>query len=216
MPNVAVRRRRRAPAIGLRSVGRHQQRAQAAEAVGGDEAERHQFGQRLLDLGAQQAGAVDQLVEERGAVLRECDREPACARWLGLDAVVLDRQRAPTARRGGARSSVIGVVRTGAAPALAAVRPRRCAAAAAPRRHARRGSDRRARPARSRRAAPAGSRSPRRRPAPRSLRAGRPPRRARPALPSARRRSTRCQPSRKRRKSRAATGSISARSRLTV
>ena len=57
--------------------------------------------------------------------------------------------------------------------------PLPCAAAAAPRRYGRRGSGRRARPARSRRAAPAGSRSPRRRPAPRSLRAGRRPHRAR-------------------------------------
>ena len=57
--------------------------------------------------------------------------------------------------------------------------------------------------------------SPRRRPAPRSLRAARRRRRARPALPCAHRPATRCQANRKRRKSRAATGSISARSRLT-
>ena len=47
---------------------RHQQRAQAGEAVGRDEAERDQLGQRLLDMRAQQAAMLDQLVEERGAV----------------------------------------------------------------------------------------------------------------------------------------------------
>ena len=50
-------------------LGRHEQRAQPAEAVRGHEAERDQLGQRLFDLGAQQAGALDQLVEERRAVL---------------------------------------------------------------------------------------------------------------------------------------------------
>ena len=47
---------------------RHQERAQAGEAVGGDEAQRHQLGQRLLELGAQQAAMLQQLVEEGGAV----------------------------------------------------------------------------------------------------------------------------------------------------
>ena len=64
-----LRRRRRPPAPGLAAVGRHEQRAQAAEAVRGHEAERDQLGERLLDLGAQQAGALDQLVEERRALL---------------------------------------------------------------------------------------------------------------------------------------------------
>ena len=41
---------------------------QAGEAVGGDEAQRHQLGQRLLELGAQQAAMLQQLVEEGGAV----------------------------------------------------------------------------------------------------------------------------------------------------
>ena len=70
MPNSAVRRRRRPPAIGLRSSDGTSSARKPAEAVGGHEAERDQLGQRLLDLGAQQAGAVDQLVEERRAVLR--------------------------------------------------------------------------------------------------------------------------------------------------
>ena len=44
--------------------GWHQERAQAAEAIGIHQAERNQFGQRLLDLGAQQAGAFHELLEE--------------------------------------------------------------------------------------------------------------------------------------------------------
>ena len=55
-----------APPAGARlaPVGWHEQRAQAAEAVRRHEAQRHQLGERLLDLGAQQATAFDQLVEE--------------------------------------------------------------------------------------------------------------------------------------------------------
>jgi hypothetical protein len=39
-----------------------QQRAQSGETVGGHYAERHQFGQRFLDLRPQQAGAVDDFI----------------------------------------------------------------------------------------------------------------------------------------------------------
>ena len=49
---------------GFSLTGWHQQRAQAAEAVGAHEPERDQFGQRLLHLSAQQAGAFYQLVEK--------------------------------------------------------------------------------------------------------------------------------------------------------
>ena len=165
-----------------RLLGRHEQRAQAGEAVGSDEAERDQLGQRLLDLRAQQAGAFDQLVEERGAVLADESATPPARGGLGVTASSAGDSDAQSGawRRA---SRVIGVVRTG--EARRSPFGRRCAAAAAPRRCGRRGTDRRARPARSRRGAPAGSRSPRRRPAPRSLRAGRRPRRARPAPPCA-------------------------------
>ena len=47
---------------------RHQQCAQAVEAIGRDQAQRHQLGQRLLELRSQQAALLQQLVEERGAV----------------------------------------------------------------------------------------------------------------------------------------------------
>ncbi len=43
---------------------RGQQRAQPGKAVRRDEAERHERGQRLLDLRAQKAAALPQLVEE--------------------------------------------------------------------------------------------------------------------------------------------------------
>ena len=104
----------------LAPVGRHEQRAQAAETVGGDEAERHQLGQRLFDLRRQQAAALDQLVEE--------------GRALGADAFgdgLRARARLRRRRRGGESaaqsgawrraSSVIGVLRTGADAALAAL-----------------------------------------------------------------------------------------------
>ena len=60
------------PALRSRALARrHQQGAQAGETVGVDQAERDQFGQCVLKLGAQQAGAVDEFVEERGAVFTQ-------------------------------------------------------------------------------------------------------------------------------------------------
>ena len=53
MPNSAMRRRRRPAGAGLAPLGGHQQRAQAGEAVGVDEPERHQLGERLLGLRGQ-------------------------------------------------------------------------------------------------------------------------------------------------------------------
>ena len=49
-------------------VGRHHQRAQAGERIAGDEAVRDQFGQRLLDLRAQQPGVMLQVGKEARAV----------------------------------------------------------------------------------------------------------------------------------------------------
>ena len=61
-----------AAATGSRSLaGRHQQGAQAGEAVGVHAALGHEFGQGVFQLGLQQARAVEQFVEERGAVLRQ-------------------------------------------------------------------------------------------------------------------------------------------------
>ena len=69
---------------GLAALGRHEQRAQAAEAVRGHEAERDQLGERLFDLGAQQAGALDQLVEERRALLPHAvDNRLRAGAWPG-------------------------------------------------------------------------------------------------------------------------------------
>ena len=58
--------RRAAPPSGG---GFAQQSAQPGKAVRSDDAERHQLAEGLLDLRTQQAGAFDQLVEERCAVL---------------------------------------------------------------------------------------------------------------------------------------------------
>ena len=116
MPNSARRWRRRA-AEGLALLGRREQRAQSGEAVGGHDAERHQFGQRFLDLRAQQAGAVDDLVVERCAVLPQVvDRPVARARSAFTGCVGgagATRFQSGAVRRG---SSATGVVRIG--PAL--------------------------------------------------------------------------------------------------
>ena len=115
MPNVAVRRRRRPPASGRRSPDGTSSARKPAEAVGAHEAERDQFRQRLLDLRAQQAGAVDELVEERRAVLANMSRPPPARGLLGWTCVRVggdsDVQCAACRRA----SSVIGVVRTGSA-----------------------------------------------------------------------------------------------------
>ena len=78
-------------------VGRHQEGAQPGEAVRGDEAKRHQFAERLFDLRPQQPAALDQLVEERGALLADHrhDRLGARAR---LGRVRGRRQHAPQRR----------------------------------------------------------------------------------------------------------------------
>ena len=77
---------------GATTLGRHEQRAQAAEAVRIHEAECDQFGERLFDLGTQQPGAFDQL----GGGAQNGGAEPcaaaegedvAGARALGLDRV---------------------------------------------------------------------------------------------------------------------------------
>ena len=73
---------------------RHQQRAQAVEAVGRDQPERDQFRQGLLELGAQQAAVLQQLVEERGAVGRHEIDDGLSAR-AGVRRLGRHRQRAP-------------------------------------------------------------------------------------------------------------------------
>ena len=128
MPNSA-RRRRAAAAEGLALFRRREQRAQSGEAVRGRRAERDQLGERFLDLGAQQAGAVDDLVVERRAVLPQIARRPS-ARARSTSTGVR-----PATRR--------DAMSTAAACAAAAARPAWC------------GSDRRAAspPARRRRQA---------------------------------------------------------------
>ena len=61
-------------------IRRHEQRAQAAEAVGVDEAQRHELGERLFDLRGQHARALDDLIEERSAV-RLDDFDDVRAPW---------------------------------------------------------------------------------------------------------------------------------------
>ena len=58
----------------------HEQRAQAGEAVGVDDAERNEFRERLLELRRQQAGRADQFIEERGAVAADRVRDHLRAR----------------------------------------------------------------------------------------------------------------------------------------
>ena len=48
----------------LAPLGRHEQRPQAAKAVGPHQSQGNQLGERILNLGAQQTGPVDQLLEE--------------------------------------------------------------------------------------------------------------------------------------------------------
>ena len=82
----------------LALAGGNQQRPQPGETVGGRQTQRHQFGQRLLDLGAQQPGAGDQFIEERRAMLADesgdrLRRRGSSSRRLG----VLDKR--PPKRR---------------------------------------------------------------------------------------------------------------------
>src|SRR5215212_3842853 len=51
--------------------GRHQQCPQSGKAVRRDEPERHQFGERLFELAAQQPDPGGELVEERRAILAD-------------------------------------------------------------------------------------------------------------------------------------------------
>src|SRR5919109_3305291 len=55
----------------LAQARRHEQRAQAAEAVRGHHAEGHELGERVFDLRPQEAGTRDQVIEEGGAVLAD-------------------------------------------------------------------------------------------------------------------------------------------------
>jgi hypothetical protein len=55
--------------------GGNQQGPQARIAVAAHAAARHQLGQRILELGAQQAGAVRDLVEKGGYIIRVSDRD---------------------------------------------------------------------------------------------------------------------------------------------
>ncbi len=120
----AARRRRVPPRLALGE--RHQERTQAGEAVGGDEAQRDQLGQRLFELRAQQAAVPRSSSSKKEAPLRgnEIDdslrarARPAPALAGGAIAV-----HSAAWRRG---SRVIGVVRTGASAvaAVAALRGR--------------------------------------------------------------------------------------------
>ncbi len=66
------------------TVGGNEQRAQTGEAVGGDDAQRDQLGERLLDLRAELPGTIDELVEERRAVLADVVGQRSRARPAGL------------------------------------------------------------------------------------------------------------------------------------
>src|SRR5262249_26743923 len=69
-----------APERGAALLRRHEQRAEAGEAVARDEADGDELGQCLLDFGPQEAGPVDHLVEEGGAVAADEVEEAAAAR----------------------------------------------------------------------------------------------------------------------------------------
>lgn len=87
----------RAPPPASPLLGGDEKRAQPREAVGGDEAERDQLGERLLDLRRQEPRRLHQLVEEGGAVLadRGEDRLGAAARFHVFGA---RRERGPVLR----------------------------------------------------------------------------------------------------------------------
>ncbi len=114
MPNVSVRRRRVAAGEGLRrsdgtsSARRPPKLSEVTRPSATSSAE------RLLDLRAQQAGRLDQLVEERGAVRAQAveHRLRARARLRAASGGPTAPSRARACRRA---SSVIGVVRTGVA-----------------------------------------------------------------------------------------------------
>ena len=132
----------------LALVRRHQQRAQAAEAVGGREPERHQFAERLLELRAQQARGLDELVEEQRAAARSRQSSTACARPLDRSRAARTARAPSRAARGDARSAR-SASRRPATHGAAARRWRRPAASDAPRTCARPGIGRRARQAHS-------------------------------------------------------------------
>ncbi len=204
-----------APARGRRTLRlRHQQRAQARKTVAVHAAARDEFGQRVLEFGAQQVRAADEFVEERCAVFAQVIRDFLRARGQRriLVAALRGRRRPRASWRRG--SSTIGVARTGAA------RPP-CPSAGALRRRAqvvRPGGAQIVEPRdriiarRARAAVPL----PRRRPAPRSLRVAPARPRALPARSPRVAATTRCQSNRKRMKSRGSTGSISRRRRPIV
>ena len=162
---------------------RHEQRSQSRETIGNDETEGNEFGERLLDLRAQQAGPVHQLLEEGRPVVADgaenragpearFDRRFACGQGAPLRRVPPREQRD---RRGPYRPGT----------AFGAVRP--SAARPQPRPGETSGKTAVVEPSGlvARRSAPAGFPPPTPPPRPRSLRVGRRFHRRRRAPPSA-------------------------------
>ena len=115
----AMRRLRRASrAVRPTTVRGHQQSAQAAEAVGVDDAERHQLRQCFFDLCRQESGTFDDLVEERGAAFDERSDFLRFGVSCGVRDAPCGTRPGRTLRRA---SSAIGVERTGAAPRSASL-----------------------------------------------------------------------------------------------
>ena len=89
---------------------RRQQRAQTGEAVRAHQPERHELGKRFLDLRAQHARAVDDLVEERCAVLAQELRDivgaPARDRRMRRCRLCTRRVHSGALRRGSKRYRV--------------------------------------------------------------------------------------------------------------
>ena len=93
----AARRRRRPCGFELRSLGRNQQRAQAAKAVRIDKTDGDELGKCLFDLRPQQARAFDQFVEERGSVLAD-EAQNGLRADARLGALSVRRQGCPERR----------------------------------------------------------------------------------------------------------------------
>jgi hypothetical protein len=79
MPKGSTRRRRVAPAKRLATVRRYQQCAQFTETVQIHQAECNKLTERVFHLLAQQAGCLDQFIEERGAMRTKAFQHRLCS-----------------------------------------------------------------------------------------------------------------------------------------